>query len=258
MHSSNHKTSFNEETITTRNSVQLTNNILPKLFHSLLDASLLFKQKCHQAAKTYNLAQQRNTPSRQRTESDQIEINAQVLLRILKENHGYEHKHAIRGLDNQLTDELGYVVLSAFTHPQTNKRQYDLLLPTIVYCSPNKTGTYTWTDENFYDKVGRISEIIARTNGAGYSYDSNRAIALSPADASIFLTYCLANNTTLQAYMPGVKPSCESNQYQLALKYNLHADEIYIDPNIQELSTTDKKFPKISIRKSDVWRICKF
>ena len=142
-HSSNHKTSFDEETITTRNSVQLTNNVLPKLFHSLLDASLLFEQKCHQAAKTYNLAQQRDTPSRQRTESDQIEINAQVLLRILKENHGYKHKHAIRGLDNQLTDEPGYMVLSAFTHPQTNKRQYDLLLPTIVYCPPQTRKEHT-------------------------------------------------------------------------------------------------------------------
>ena len=105
-----------------------------------------------------------------------------------------------------------------------------------------------WTDETFYDKVGGISVIIARTNMAGYSYDSNGAIALSPADASIFLKYCLANNTTLQAYMPGVKPSCESNQYQLALKYNLHADDIYIDPNIQELSTTDEKFRKSAYR----------
>ena len=230
---------FGEETITTRNSVQITNNVLPQLFHTLLNASLLFKQKCHQTAKTYNLAKKKTM-----TDNHTTEINAQVLTRILKENHGYVNKHAIKGLDNQLSDEPGYVVLSSFTHPQTGKRQFDLLLPTIVYCPPNKKGLYSWTDENLYDKVGGIGAIIARTNGSGYSYDNGGAIALSPADAAIFLKYCLANNTTLQAYMPGVKPSCESTQYQLALKYNLAADDVYIDPNIHELSTTDTKHHK--------------
>ena len=238
------RNNLDEETITTRNSVQLTNNVLPKLFHALLDTSLLFKQKCHQAAKTYSLAQQRNTPHHQTTDSQQTEFSAKARLKILQENHRFKNKHAIRTLDNQLPDEPGYIVLSSFVHPQTSKRQYDLLLPTIINCPPHKRGMYIWTDDNFYDRVGGIGAIIARTNGAGYSYDSIGAIALSPADASVFLKYHLASNTTLQGYMPGVQPSCESHQYQLALKYQLHSDEIYVDPNIQELSTTDKIFRK--------------